>query len=301
MKTNHEQSYIDWLDLNEYPFEQRYFDSRHGKIHYIDEGKGESIVFVHGTPTWSFLYRNYVKSLSSKYRCLAIDHLGFGLSDKPKDFIGTPEAHAKNFSRWVDALKLEKFTLVVHDFGGPIALSYAIKNPEKISKIIMFNTWLWETQNNKDAIKIDKILHSTIGNYLYLNTNFSPKYLLKKAFVDKKKLTPHIHQHYMKPFKNKHDRYGLLKLGRSLIGSSDWYEEQWKQISNIKNIPFLILWGVQDQFIKKEELIKWKNSLKNAKLIEFNCGHFVQEEEFEVSLMLLRKFLENEVGSNICN
>ena len=293
MKANNKKNYTGWLDPNEYPFKHRYFDSPDGKIHYIDEGKGDPIVFVHGTPTWSFLYRNYVKSLSSKYRCLAIDHLGFGLSDKPKDFIGTPETHATNFSRWVEALKLEKFTLVVHDFGGPIALSYAIDNPEKISRIVMFNTWLWETKTNKDAIKIDKILHNFIGNFLYLNTNFSPKYLLKKAFFNQKKLVSHIHQHYKKPYKSRHDRYGLLKLGKSLIGSSDWYEEQWKQISNIKHIPFLILWGVKDQFIKKEELLKWKNSLENAKLIEFNCGHFVQEEAFEDSIKPLSEFLGN--------
>jgi pimeloyl-ACP methyl ester carboxylesterase len=297
MRLNQEfkQGYMNWLDLNEYPFEHKYFHSAHGKIHYIDEGEGESIVFVHGTPTWSFLYRNYIKSLSSKYRCLAIDHLGFGLSDKPNDFAGTPEAHAKNFSSWVNALKLEKFTLVVHDFGGPIALSYTIDHPEKISSIVMFNTWLWETKNNKDVVKIDKILHSTIGNYLYLNTNFSPRYLFKKAFFDHKKLTSHIHQHYKKPYKSRHDRYGLLKLGKSLKGSSDWYEEQWKQISSIKNIPFLILWGVKDQFIKKEELIRWKNVLKNAKIIEYNCGHFVQEETFEDSIKPFSEFLENKL------
>ena len=295
MKTNPKQNNIDWINKEEYPFEHKYFDSPHGKMHYIDEGEGESIVFVHGTPTWSFLYRNYVKFLSGKYRCLAIDHLGFGLSDKPKDFIGTPEAHAKNFSRWVDALKLEKFTLVVHDFGGPIALSYAIDHPEKISSIVMFNTWLWETKNNKDALRINKILHSTIGNYLYLNTNFSPKYLLKKAFIDQKKLNPKIHRQYKNPFKNRYDRYGLLKLGKSLIGSSDWFEEQWKRISNIQNIPVLQLWGNQDQFIKIEELKRWKASLKNAKIIEFNCGHFVQEEAFEHSIKPLSEFLENQI------
>ena len=295
MKANAKHSFIDWLDPNEYPFEHRYFNSPHGKMHYIDEGEGEPIVFVHGTPTWSFLYRNYIKFLSTKYRCLAIDHLGFGLSDKPKDFIGNSEAHSKNFSRWIDTLKLKRFTLVVHDFGGPIALPYAISNPEKVSNIVLFNTWLWGTKSNKDAVKIDNILHSAIGNFLYLNTNFSPRYLFKKAFFNQRKLTSHIHQHYKNPYKSRHDRYGLLKLGMSLIGSSDWYEEQWEHISNIKNIPFLILWGTQDQFIKKGELIKWKSVLTNVKINEFNCGHFVQEEAFEDSVELLSEFLENKL------
>lgn len=288
------QDLISWLYTDEYPFNHCFFETSNGTVHYIDEGNGEAIVFVHGTPTWSFLYRNYIKSLSTEYRCIAIDHLGFGLSDKPKDFIGTPQAHAQIFSNWIDFLKLDKFTLIVHDFGGPIALSYAIKHPDRISKIVMFNTWLWETKNNKDAVKIDKILHSKVGNFLYLNTNISPKYLLKKAFYNKKKLSPKIHSQYKEPFKSKYDRYGLLKLGKSLIGSSSWFEEQWSHISNIENIPILILWGSKDKFIKTEELFRWKSSLNNVKFIEFECGHFVQEEEFENSFNTLKEFLNNE-------
>lgn len=121
MKTKLEQNFIDWLDPNELPFNHRYFNFSYGKMPYIDEGKGETVVFVHGTPTWSFLYSNYIKFLSTKYRCLAIDHLDFGLSDKPKDFIDTSEAHAKNFTKWIEALRLEKFTLIFHDFGEPNA------------------------------------------------------------------------------------------------------------------------------------------------------------------------------------
>jgi len=120
------------------------------------------------------------------------------------------------------------------------------------------NTWLWETKDDKDAQKINKILHSWFGNLIYLNTNFSPKILLKKAFYKKENLSKNIHKQYQKPFPNKSSRYGLLKIGKSLIGSSDWYQKQWNQLHKIKNKPILILWGDKDEFIKHHNLEKWK-------------------------------------------
>ena len=112
-------------------------------LHYIDEGRGDPVVMVHGTPTWSFLYRHVVKGLSKNYRCIAPDHIGFGLSDKPQGWSYTIEAQAKNLQVLLDSLDLEDITLVVHDFGGPIGLSYAIENPEKVSRLVIMNTWLW--------------------------------------------------------------------------------------------------------------------------------------------------------------
>ena len=145
-----------WLDTNEYPFQSNYFTTDYGKLHFIDEGKGDVILFVHGTPTWSFLYRNYIKAFSKTYRCVALDHIGFGLSDKPKNYPGTPQEHAKNLNLLIEHLNLKNITLVVHDFGGPIGMSYALSYPENVKRIVMFNTWLWETKNDKDAQKIDE-------------------------------------------------------------------------------------------------------------------------------------------------
>lgn len=281
----------DWVDKNLYPFSSNFMEMPAGKMHYIDEGEGEVLLFVHGTPTWSFLYRNYVKKLSANYRCIAIDHLGFGLSDKPRNFAGTPQKHYENLSLFIDSLQLDSFTLIVHDFGGPIGLPYAIQHPEKVSNIVLFNTWLWETKTDEAAQKVNKLLHSKLGNAIYLNTNFSPKVLLKKAFYDTKKLPKNVHQHYQQPFPNKANRYGLLKIGQALVGSSNWYKEQWEQIDSIKNHPTLILWGMEDAFIKPNQLEKWKGILTNKEVHTFKAGHFVQEEYFEESLRVLVDFL----------
>lgn len=280
-----------WVDSSEYPFQSNYFQTEHGRLHYIDEGQGEVLLFVHGTPTWSFLYRNFVKHLSKNYRCIAIDHLGFGLSDKPKDFAGTPELHAQNLADLIAALELKNINLVVHDFGGPIGLSYAIHHPENVARIVLFNTWMWQTKGDAGAEKIDKILHSALGNFLYLRTNFSPKFLLKKAYFNKKKLTKPIHEQYLRPFPNKASRYGLLRIGQSLVGSSDWYQELWDQVDHIKSKPVLILWGVEDAFIQTSYLYQWQSKLENTTQVLLDSGHFVQEECFEQSIINMKLWL----------
>ena len=280
-----------WIDSALYPFQSNYVQLEAGKMHYVDEGKGEIILFVHGTPTWSFLYRNQIKSLSKRYRCIAIDHLGFGLSEKPENFDGTPQSHSENLEEFIHQLNLNNFTLVVHDFGGPIGLSYAIKYPEKIKNIVMMNTWLWETASNSEVQKIDKLINSWLGKFLYLNLNFSPKVLLKKGFFDKNLLTKNIHQHYTKVFPNKKSRLGLLKIAQSLLGSSDWYQKQWEQLPVLKNKSFLILWGMKDEFITPKYLEKWKTQLNDYQAIELKSGHFVQEEASEKITQEIEHFI----------
>lgn len=282
----------EWLDSTLYPFKNKYIQLESGKMHYVDEGKGELILFVHGTPTWSFLYRDYIRELSKNHRCIAIDHIGFGLSDKPSEFEGSPQAHSNNLKEFIEKLKLENFTLVVHDFGGPIGLAYAVSHPENIKNIILFNTWLWETKNNLEVQKINRIINSSLGKLLYLHFNFSAKVLLKKGFYDQKLLTKTIHKHYTKPFPNKESRFGPLNLGKALYGSSDWYEEQWGKISKVQNKPILILWGMKDEFITPNYLQKWRRQFKNADVHELKCGHFVQEENTGQGIKLIRHFLK---------
>ncbi len=281
----------NWIDSGLYPFEHQSIQLESGKMHYVDEGEGEILLFVHGTPTWSFLYRDFIKSFSSTHRCIAIDHIGFGLSEKPESFDGTPQSHSKNLIEFIDRLKLDNITLIVHDFGGPIGLSAAIENHNKIKRVIMFNTWLWETKNNPGAAKIDKILNSKMGQFLYLRMNFSPKVLLKKGFHNPKKLTKAIHKHYINPFPTKVSRYSLLRIGQSLVKSSDWYQEQWEKLHLLDNKPWLILWGTEDQFINTEYLETWEKRLPQALVKKLECGHFVQEEKTMESIKQIKRFI----------
>lgn len=280
-----------WIDTELYPFEIKYLPLEKGNMHYVDEGKGEPILFVHGTPTWSFLYRDFIKELSKEHRCIAIDHLGFGLSEKLDSAHYTPEWHSENLSQFINKMNLQNITLVVHDFGGPIGLSTGIGNSERIKRVVLFNSWLWETKISREAQKIDKMVNSAIGKFLYLNMNFSPKVLFKKGFANSKNLSKEVHKHYIKPFPNVKSRKPLLMLAKSLVGSSDWYQEQWEQMDKLELKPWLIIWGNKDKFISKEYLEKWKVRLPKAEIRKVESGHFVQEEKPIESIEYIRHFM----------
>ncbi len=283
-----------WIDSSLYPFESRFIQLEAGNMHYIDEGIGEIILFVHGTPTWSFLYRDIVRKLAVNYRCIAIDHLGFGLSDKPETFSGKPQEHAKNLSEFIIKLNLQDVTLVVHDFGGPIGLATGISHHERVKRIVLMNTWLWATKDDPEAQKIDKIINNRIGKFLYLYMNFSPRVLLKKGFAHKKHLSKTAHRHYIKPFPDKNARKPLLNIAKALVGASDWYEMQWQQLYKLEDKPWLIMWGMQDAFITPKFLDKWKTRLPHAEIREYACGHFVQEEKTNESASEIYTFMKKK-------
>ncbi len=289
--TTSKLSVREWLNTDLYAFKHRYYQTGSGRIHYVDEGQGEPIVFVHGTPTWSFMYRELLRHLSGRYRCIALDHLGFGLSDKPSDFSGAPEDHARHLHQFLDALGLQKVTLVVHDFGGPIGLSYGVHSPQHVSRIILFNTWMWATKSNPKVRQISRLLNSWLGEFLYLRFNFSPKVLLKQGFFKPGLLSRELHKHYIAPFTKPSHRWGLLRMGRALLGSSDWYEELWRRSEVLTQKPCLILWGDQDKFFGVDDLRRWERLFKNAQVHQFQAGHFVMEEEPQACMQLISSFM----------
>lgn len=124
-----------------YPFEPKQFATGSGRLSYLDEGSGdEAVLMVHGNPTWSFFYRNVVRALRGRVRCIVPDHLGCGLSDKPQDYDYTLANHIENLGRLLDSLDLRKIHLVVHDWGGPIGLGACLPRHEKLGQVVILNT-----------------------------------------------------------------------------------------------------------------------------------------------------------------
>ena len=132
------------LDL--YPYQSRFLpldsQSPDGNLnyHYLDEGKGETLLMLHGNPTWSFYYRNLVKGLKDKYCCVVPDHIGCGFSDKPQIYNYTLFQHIDNLEYLIDQLQLKDITLVMHDWGGAIGMGYAVRHPQNIKRLVIFNT-----------------------------------------------------------------------------------------------------------------------------------------------------------------
>ncbi|GAB2944866.1 alpha/beta fold hydrolase [Hymenobacter coalescens] len=268
----------NWLDVCAYPFASHYLTTPAGRLHYVDEGQGEAVVFVHGTPTWSWLYRRQIRALAPHYRCVAADNLGFGLSDKPADWDYHPRRHAENLRRLLDHLGLGRITLVVHDFGGPVGLGFAAEHPERVQRLVVLNTWLWDASAHPQARQADRLLHSWLGRWLYLGLNFSPRVLLRQGFGDKRVLTPALHQHYLQPFARRADRHGPLRLGQWLLRASDWYEARRQELPVLVGKPALLVWGRQDPFLTEADLGHWQQLLPQAQMVLLDCGHFIPEE-----------------------
>jgi haloalkane dehalogenase len=269
-----------WLNTKEYPFGSHYFQIPAGKMHYIDEGSGKPIVFIHGNPSWSFQFRNVIRKISQKYRCIAPDLIGFGLSDKPETWTYLPRDHAENLGRLLDSLELSEITLVVGDWGGPIGLSYAISHPDKVTNIVITNTWMWAVDQDLHFILFSIFVGGSIGKWLIKWRNFFAQDIVGHAFGDKNKLTAEIHNHYLKPLEKQEERIGTWVFPREIIGSTEWLRSLWNNVDRLKPEKVLIAWGMKDIAFREKEMNKWALLFPNARVEQYpDAGHFISEEK----------------------
>ncbi len=280
-----------WLDKQEYPFHSHFFPVNGVRQHYVDEGSGETLLFVHGTPSWSFDFRKVMKTLRHHYRCVAADHIGFGLSDKPKDYDYSTQQHARTLEQFIKHKQLTDITLVLHDFGGPIGVEYALKNPNNVKGIVVLNSWIGSSADDPEFIRFSKILKSPVLPFLYLYLNFSPRFLLPQSFGDKK-ISSKTLRHFTRPFRNRTERYGTLAFARSLLNDQSWFEELWNKKNVLQEKPMLLIWGMNDKFVTAKHLEKFQAGFPASTAVRLErCGHFPQEEEPERVVEAMQKFL----------
>ena len=282
-----------WLDRKAYPFDSRWLVVGDGaRMHYVDEGRGDPILFVHGTPSWSFEWRHLIRGLCHDYRCVAPDLVGFGLSSRPRDFAYTPPAHAGALQELVDQLDLEDYTLVVHDFGGPIGLPLALGEHSRVRRVVIINTWMWSLAGDPAFERAGRIAGSTLGRFLYRWANLSLRVIMPAAWADRKLLTPAIHDQYLAPFEEREARGRVLwPLARALLGSSRWYESLWARSDRLSHLPVLIIWGMKDPAFGPKVLERWSELLPSATVIEVPVGHWPHEEAPDTVLEAIRGFL----------
>jgi pimeloyl-ACP methyl ester carboxylesterase len=282
-----------WLDKKEYPFSSEYHEINNCRQHYIDVGEGEVLLFVHGTPSWSFDFRNVIRNLSPHYRCVAPDHIGFGLSDKPEHYDYSTVNHSRTLSSFIDHLQLKNISLVLHDFGGPIGFNYALNHPDNIKRVIILNSWLWSSLQNPDFIKLSRILRSPLLPFLYKYLNFSPRFLLPGSFGDKK-ISKKLLKQYTKPFGKTSERNGPLAFAKSLLNDQAWFEQLWNKRDVLQSKPVLLLWGMKDQFVGPSYLDRFMLGFPSAKVERIEgCGHFPQEEQPEKVWKAIMSFLRS--------
>jgi pimeloyl-ACP methyl ester carboxylesterase len=281
-----------WVDRTAYPFRSTWTTLPFGRIHYVDEGRGEPVLFSHGTPTWSFEWRHLIRGLAATHRCIAPDHLGFGLSDRPRHASYTPEAHAERFAQFVDALGLDSFTLVVHDYGGPIALPVALDDRGRVQRLVIVNTWMWRLDDDPAMRRAARIAGGRIGKFLYRWANLSLRVITPTAYADRRKLTSEIHAQYLAPFLDRWSRGAVLwPLAHAIIGSAAYYDSLWQKRDRLRDIPALIVWGTRDPAFRIQHLVRWRTLIPGARVVELPVGHWPHEEAPEAVTSAVRDFL----------
>lgn len=281
-----------WFDESEYPFQSRFLQVPAGKLHYVDEGAGKPVVLVHGTPSWSFEFREVIRALRGSYRLIAPDHLGFGLSERPEDFSYSLTEHTQNLRRLIADRGLEKYSLVVHDFGGPIALPLALDEPERIEKLVILNSWAWPMGVDPKFEKNKAFLDTWLMKFLYLRANFSASYMVKASWGRQKPLTPELHRRFKSMFPDKSSRLGTWAFARALVRDEPYLQSLRERLGRLRDIPTLVIWGMADPMVGAPHLARWREELPGARFVELaDVGHFPQEEAGAEVAEQLRRFL----------
>jgi cis-3-alkyl-4-acyloxetan-2-one decarboxylase len=285
----------------EYPFSGKYLDLNGLKYHYIDEGSGPPVIMVHGNPSWSFYYRNLVKALSQDHRCIVPDHIGCGFSDKPGDdrYDYTLSRRVADLEKLIDSLHLrEKVTLVVHDWGGMIGMTWATRHPERIARLVILNTAAFPLPKAKPFPLALRICRDTaVGTLLVRGFN---AFAAGAASVGCKiqPLSKALKELYCLPYDSWQNRIATLRFvqdiplhpgdrGYDLISSTAAGLEQFS------NLPVLILWGEKDFVFDRHFLEEWIKRFPGAEVHRWKeGGHYILEDVKAEAVPLIKGFLE---------
>ncbi len=282
-----------------YPFEGQYLDLDGLRYHYLDEGRGEPVVMVHGNPTWSFYWRKLVLALRDRYRIIVPDHIGCGLSDKPGD-----DRYEYSFARRADDLERlideidppQKITLVVHDWGGMIGMTYAVRHPERIGRIVLLNTSAFHLPPEKPFPRPLWLVRDTpVGALLVRGLNFFAYTASKVAFESD--VPDEVRRAYRAPYDSWANRIATLRFvqdiplkpgdrGYELISEVD------AKLELFAETPALICWGAKDFVFDDHFLAGWQERWPHAQVNRYeDAGHYVMEDAADRIVPAVEEFL----------
>ncbi len=265
-----------------FPFESRWWDADvsdadfRGRVHYVDEGTGPTILFLHGNPTWSFLYRGIIVRLRKQFRCIALDLPGFGLSQEPSGDALRPEEHADVVAAFVRHMDLQDLTIMGQDWGGPIGLRVAVDEIERLRALVMGNTWYWPA----DRWQMKTFSYG-------LSTQIAQDGILKKNFFVEKlmpqgvqiKMAPEVHDHYREALPSPRRREGAALLPREILRSAGWLADLAEDVPRaLSNVPLLLTWGVNDLAFPPHLIDRFRDDFTSVKVSRLNAKHYIQED-----------------------
>lgn len=287
-----------------FPFAPRYYTHNGLDIHYVDEGSresGEAVVMVHGDPTWGFLYRNFIPSLSQRFRCIVPDQMGMGKSAVPQErALYRLEQHVANLEGLLLHLDLHDITLVLHDWGGPVGLGFATRHPERIKRLVLMNTWAFAAWPGGAFPRLLEIIRSERGEAFVLKKNGYLEPALLGTTFHKEKLTANVLDAYRAPFPTPESRLAMLCWSRDIpVQESDVSYAEMKRIEDglaqFSATPILLVWGMQDPVLSAAVLQHWQQLYPHATTHEIeDAGHFLQEDAPERIVQWIEAFMKGK-------
>ena len=288
-----------------FPFEPHYHTQSGGhRMHYLDEGpvEGQPVVMVHGNPTWSFYYREVVKALSDSHRCLVPDHVGMGLSDRPSDehYHYTYASRIEDLGHWLDEVEPERpVDIVAHDWGGAIAMAWAVKRPERVRRIVLLNTWAFTIPPEESLPFGLKFCRTRIGAFAINRFNAFAGLAVRLATTNT--LDPEVARGLVAPYRGKPEqRLATLRFVQDIpLTESDpaWapLAETEAGLHNLADKPIRFIWGRKDFVFDNRVLNRWQEIWPNAEYqILEDAAHYVLEDAPERVVAGVRSHLQEE-------
>ena len=268
-----------------FPFESKYLDVKGSKIHYIDEGEGDPMLFLHGNPTSSYLWRNIIPHLTNQARCIALDHIGMGKSDKPDIHYGFIDSY-NYLEEFIEKLGLKNVTLIIHDWGSMMGFHYANMNRNNIKAIAFMEALIdvprYETMPKSTKIALSLMRTNFLGGLMVKRANLFIKKMLPDMIV--RKLTKEEMSYYAAPYPDAKSRKPLHRWPQDVpikgkpqfslkrvLNYSVWLKE-----TEIPKLCFYVTPGIGFQAPDLEIV---QNEFKNTTIIKLGEGsHFLQED-----------------------
>lgn len=280
-----------------YPFSPASVRTPHGAMmSYVDVGprSDEAVLMLHGNPTWSFFYRDLIQELSGRFRCVAPDHIGMGLSEKPANYAYTLATRISDIEALVEHLGLKRVHLVVHDWGGAIGFGWATRHPEMVGKITILNTAAFVSTRIPARIALCRL--PVIGEWLVRGLNGFAWPATWMA-VHTKALSRDEKRAYLLPFSSWAERIAVhrfvadIPLEASHPSRAELAEVE-GHLKQLVERPKLMVWGGRDFCFNDDFLRRWREIYPNAR-VEYlaEAGHYVLEDGGGKVCEKIREFL----------
>ena len=281
------------------PFQSRYVTVAGFKMHYVDEGSGPVVLCLHGNPTWCYFYRNLIRELRGSFRLIAPDFLGCGLSDRTPGKKWRAIDRINQLEEFVTALGIDRFSIVMHDWGGPLGTGFLLRRLEKVDRIVYLNTTLTETEALPSFIKIAAM--PVIGKFFTRHTDTFVR--LTTSMGAYTKLTPEVVEGYRAPYTTRQRRDAIWDFVADIPfdASHPTYSQMVEIAAGLPKVaqkPVKIVWGLRDPCFHREMLSKVAAHFPKAELLEIaEASHLVLDDAPKVAIPSIREFLSRPISN----